>query len=245
MSEELVDLDKFIDPIWLNTYWVHQALGVYEAIGTQAKIVNSDKNKSHFWGMSQQFALSHAVIVLFKIYDPSNKSHFKHCLPKAYELLKQRLYKTGLSHVEIYQLTNLGFTQQEAEHVCEQIKNNRLNLDNDFLNILKSRMPDVNDSAFKRIQEFRNSIGAHQKVLSEEDKKELPSLEDMERLNLWAEHFCQLLASIIGNRTLIDHTTPCGRMSTLNAIKAAYRLDFNFDTADGRAAHEAFYNRVT
>lgn len=234
-----MDLDDFITPIWENTYWVYQALGVYEAIADKADLINNDTVQAHFWGVTQQFALTQIAVDLYKIFDPT-RSGDKHCVLKAFSLLKQKIHKEGLPNLEFETLRKVGFSQADAERVIQRERDERSSVDAVFLDVLQSKIPNDKTPGFKKLKNFRNIKAAHQKVLSAEDSKNLPSLEKMQSINSWAEGFCQLVAECCGKRTLINHGIPSGKRITLNVIQKA--LDLNFDLSDeGRKMLKDFY----
>jgi hypothetical protein len=64
-----------LDPVWYNTHWVKEALGLYEGVSKHADELNV--NHAHFFGLVQKFALDVSVIGLCKLYDTSNPIYQK------------------------------------------------------------------------------------------------------------------------------------------------------------------------
>jgi hypothetical protein len=241
---DLHDTDEVravLDPVWFNTYWVENALGLYEGVSKHADELNTNHNT--FFALVQKFSLDSAVIGICKLYDISNPTYQKDTVPALLDYLREHITNSHVFRLKSETLTALGTPQQGAMELAEKLKTSFDKTKTEFIAALERLLPTRdNDAALSRLLTYRNKIGAYQERLSDalnDELRSLPSLHDMERLNKWSINFCTLCISLLTpNVTLLQN----GRSSRIAALNVAVKvLDKKFDTL---ADERAFFSRI-
>jgi hypothetical protein len=240
-----------MEPVWYNTYWVKNALEQWEGVSKYATELN--KVHGHFWGLTQKFALDAAVIGLCKLYDTSNKRYPKHTVHELLDYLQKNLTQETGSNVQKNDLLALTISEEVATQIIsdfrspENFKEAKVKL----INAIDSVLPNKDSgSPLERIFMVRDKIVAHQEQLSDaikEQTKSLPPLEDMEKLNQWANSFCQLFAHIFVPNTMLGDSCISARMAALNIVKKVLGRTFNDPAKSSMENYEeqrAFYERI-
>ena len=109
------ELDEFralLDPIWFNTYWVKNALELYEGVSKHAEELNT--NYAHFFGLVQKFALDSAVLGICKLFDKSNPQYQKDTISELFAYLKIHFTKAYVFRLKTETLMGLGVSEQDA-----------------------------------------------------------------------------------------------------------------------------------
>jgi hypothetical protein len=237
-------LMALLEPVFSNTYWVENALGVLEGIAKHATELND--GYGHFFGLIHQFSLDSVVLGICKLFDRT-KSYPISTVPALVSYLKDNLTQTYIGRlVDANSLTDLGLSDVDANRIITEfrINNNFPTTKNELTSLLKSKMPTCARSpALKQIFLYRNKVAAHQEALTDAVKhqlKDLPSIDEMEKLNKWAIDFCLLMRSIMTNGTYLRHGVSA-RIAALNVV--AKVLGKNFGPSD-RQERKAFYSRL-
>jgi hypothetical protein len=116
-----------------------------------------------------------------------------------------------------------------------------------LLQLLNSRMPNNETDALKTLATYRNKFVAHQERVRDVVKAQvadLPCPDAMEKVNEWAINFCELVACVLTNMTLLSNSGPSARIAALNVV--AKVLGKNFDLSNDGASYqerETFYGR--
>lgn len=95
------ELMVLLNPVWANTFWVKNALELYEGVTQHA-----DKlaEHGHFFGLVQKYAVDGAVLGLCRLFDRSNPQHKKDTIPSLFDHIRTELPK----------LTYLDWTQRPS-----------------------------------------------------------------------------------------------------------------------------------
>jgi hypothetical protein len=68
------EFQSILHPVWYNTYWVREALELYEGVSTHTDELEKYK---YFFGLIQKISLEYAILVLCKLFDKSNTRYKK------------------------------------------------------------------------------------------------------------------------------------------------------------------------
>jgi hypothetical protein len=240
------ELMVILNGVWFNTYWVKNALGLYEGITRYAvELVQH----SHFIALVQQFSLDAAALGVCKLFDRSTPKFRKNTVPELMDYLTRHFTDDYISRLDIATLTALGVPQDKA---CNIVMKFHRGVDlpetkADLLKLLNTRMPNNETVAIKTLLSYRNKFVAHQERVSEVVKAqvaELPSLDAMEKINEWASNFCQLVACILTNMTLSSNSGSSARIAALHVVAKVLGKDFH-PSKDGASYQEweTFYSR--
>lgn len=237
-------LMALLEPVFSNTYWVENALGVLEGIAKHATELND--GYGHFFGLIHQFSLDSVVLGICKLFDRT-KSYPISTVPALMSYLKDNLTPTYIGRlVDASHLTDLGLSDVEANRIITDFRTNSdfPTTKNDLISLLKSKMPTCSrNHALKQIFLYRNKVAAHQEALTDAVKhqlRNLPSIDEMEKLNKWAIDFCLLVRCILTNGTYLRHGVSA-RIAALNVV--AKILGKNFGPSD-QQERKAFYSRL-
>ncbi len=241
-----IPMQKTLLAVWLNTFNVTNAINVYGALGKHAQELN--KYHASFWGLTQRFSMNSAVMSICKLYDVSNKHFIKNTVPRLFNYLEDNLQITNAPSIQAERLIKIGVPADTASEIVLRL-NKRDTFDaakKEMLAEILSHLPSAkSDKSLKRIFTVRNKSLAHQEELDnvlEEQVKFLPSLEEMERLNNWAIHFCELLSDVFNQQLPV--TSKCSHMATKNVIKKFLGLNFDdpsLTEMDNFEARKRFY----
>lgn len=244
------DVTDAVRPVWLNTYWVENALGLCEGIWRHAAELNV--SHPHFFGLVAKYAVDSAVLGLCKLYDSSNPQYKKDTVLNLNEHLRGHLTAAYASRLDAAVLVELGASCRSASEIVSSLRGGT-----DFPRVaakiyatIDEHMPRPDKaSPLQGLFIHRNKFIAHQQQLAtltelvKEKLKSLPSLDEMEKLNRWAMAFCRLVVTLMSNETLLPHAVSA-RVAALNVI--AKVLGKNFDQVSSGEAYqecENFYRR--
>lgn len=237
------ELRDILDAVWANTFWVENALQLYEGISKHAKDLDEH---AHFFGLIQKFALDAAVLGISRLFDRSNGRYRKNTIPDLFEYVKSELNGAYIARLTPELLTRLGIRAKDAAEITTALRDpgGFERMKEGLIAALQDTMPTV-DRCFslKTIITYRDKVVAHQEHISEavrEQLAELPSIDHMERINKWAANFCVLAASVLTPNLTLAPGGRSARMAALNVVAKA--LGINLDDLD-YAAREAFYKR--
>jgi hypothetical protein len=238
-------------PVWLNTYWVENALGLCEGMWVHADELNVDHG--HFFALATKYALDVAVLGICKLYDGSTPQYKKDTVLSLNEYLRTNLAQKFARRLDTDLLVDLGASEQEAGKLVASLNGNASlsSIKGEIFKIVDLNMPrNESGSPLKRLFTHRNKNIAHQQQLAtltalvSGELKDLPSLHEMLTLNKWASDFCRFVVTLTSNETLLPHAVSA-RMAALNV--AAKVLGKTFDPSKDGAAYrerETFYRRL-
>jgi hypothetical protein len=89
----------------------------------------------------------------------------------------------------------------------------------------------------------RDKVVAHQEQLTDAVQamvKDLPSLDEMEKLNAWSMSFCEFIACLLSNESFAPHGVSA-RMAALHVV--AKILDKDFETGANYSERETFFKK--
>lgn len=242
---------EVVGPVWLNTYWVHNALGLSEGIWRHAEELNT--YHGHFFGLATKYAIESAVLGICKLYDGSNAQFKKDTVLNLSEHLRSHFTVTYAGRLGADLLVELGASAQTAQGIVASIRCGRdfSRAKEKICGIIDQHMPrPEKGTPLKRLLTHRNKVIAHQQQLTtltalvREELNLLPSLNEMENLNRWAMAFCRLVVTVLSDETLLPHALSA-RTAALNVVAKA--LGKNFDHINTSAAYqerEQFYSRL-
>jgi AbiU2 len=240
------ELMVILNGVWFNTFWVKNALGLYEGITRHA--VELDEH-SHFGALVQQFSLDAAALGICKLFDRSTPKFQKNTVPELMDYLTCHFTDDYISRLDIATLTALGVPQDDA---CNIVMKFHRGMDlpetkTDLLKLLNSRIPNNETAALKTLLTYRNKFVAHQERVSDVVKAQvanLPSLDAMEKITEWASNFCELVACVLTNMTLLSNSGPSARIAALHVVAKILGKDFH-PSKDGASYQEweTFYSR--
>ena len=95
-----------LDPVWFNTFWVKNALGLYEGVSKHADELNV--NYGHFFGVIQRISLDSAVLGICKLFDKGSPSYQKDTIPELFYYLKKHLKGSYVIRARMETLTALA-----------------------------------------------------------------------------------------------------------------------------------------
>ena len=235
------ELMVILNGVWANTYWVENALELYEGI---TKFAADLAEHGHFIALVQQFSLDAAALGLCKLFDRSSPTYKKNTVPELMDYLTNNFADDFISRLDIDTLENLGIAKDEATsfvikfHRGEDLTETKSHL----LNLLRSTMPDLENPSLKTLVGYRNKFVAHQERVSDAVKEQLrylPSLDEMEKLNKWAGNFCQLVACALTNMSFLSNGSSA-RMAALHVVAKVLGKDLNLCSYEEQ---EAFYKK--
>jgi hypothetical protein len=155
-----------LDPVWFNTYWVENALGLYEGVSKHADELQA---YSTFFGMVQKFSLDSAVMGICKLYDTSAPQYQKDTVPALLSYIKGHITTTYLPRLSVATLTALGISQPMAAQFVADLKRDFDSTKRAFFDVVGNETPNQDsDDALKRLFTDRNKVGAHQQRLDED-----------------------------------------------------------------------------
>ncbi len=215
---------EIVGPVWLNTYWVENALGICEGLWVHAEELNVDHG--HFFALVTKYVIDSAVLGICKLYDLSNPQYKKDTVSNLREHLSNHFTAVYAPRLDAGTLIDLGASEDAAGQIVVGLR-----AGNDFsatktkiFTIIDENMPRNECSPpLKRLFTHRNKSIAHQQQLATlttlvaEELKELPSLDEMLTLNKWASDFCRLVVRLTSNETLLPHAVSA-RIAALNVV---------------------------
>jgi len=231
-----------LDPVWFNTYWIKNALELYEGVSKHADELK--ENYNHFFGVIQKFSLDAAVLHISKIFDKSNPRYQKDTIPSLFSYLKANLTDAYVVRLKVETLIGLGISQCDADRLLPGLRTDFRKYKDEFIDIIENIVPDnKNNDTLKFLLSYRNKILTHQERLDDalkEQLKYLPSLHEMEQLNNWAINFCLLAISLLTPNISLIPNGQSVRIAALNVV--AKLLDKELD--NDYAARKLFYARI-
>jgi len=240
-----------VNPVWFNANWAKNALELYEGVSKHAAELNV--GFGFFFGLTQKFSLDSVVIETCKLFDTSNERYEKNTVPALCDYLTTHLTNDYIPRLDVEKLTRLGIPNIEAERMLREISAEQ-DLENtkvDILSQVRNLMPTrSNNPHLEKLFLFRNKVTAHSERLNEvltEELRNLPSIDEIEKIVKWANNFCQFAVCVMTPSTAYVNSSKSARMAALNVAKKV--LDKNFDdpsktVAENSAAQEVFYSRL-
>jgi hypothetical protein len=241
------ELMALLTPVWFNTYWVKNALELYEGVTRHADKLDEHE---HFFALVQKFSLDAVVLGLCKLFDRSNRQHEKDTVPSLIDYLTTKLTDNYVSRLDNRILIDLGIDHDAASSIVMNFhtRANFVETKTAMLDLIKkSLLARERSSSLAKLVVFRNKVVAHQDRVSDsvnEEMKCLPSIDDMETLNKWASDFCRLMACIMSNSALMNDS-PSARIAALQVVAKVLGKNFN-PSMSGAAFQEweEFYRRL-
>jgi hypothetical protein len=247
-DSEQYTFDNLIKPVWVNTFWVRNALEQDEAIGKMAMKLNGAH--SHFWGTTQKFALDSAVMGICKIYDTRSQRNKKCTVYEILKFLERSISEEHFRYLDQEKLKTMGF----EDDALNRITSGSLGFEERkslLLCSLRGLLPTPNlKIQLDRLFTYRDKALAHQDRIDDalkEQFKSLPSLADMGALNDAAGKLCELVSPLFFNTGLFRNSGPSNWMSTLNVIKKFLNISFddpNKTASENYKEQEDFYRRL-
>ena len=105
------ELMVILNGVWANTYWVKNALEIYEGITQYAPDL---AEHGHFIALVQQFSLDAAALGLCKLFDRSSPTYKKNTVPELMDYLTNNFADDFISRLDIGTLENVGIDKDEA-----------------------------------------------------------------------------------------------------------------------------------
>jgi hypothetical protein len=244
MAGRLTAIEKLVWPIMVNAKQVKDNIGVYEAIGLHARALNSSQHKN-FFGIIQKSALQLAVLGIAKIYDDTSKQYRKHTV---YELERHFIKHVSKASLRSYSddlLSSLNISKLLAHKLMHGEKiERRLEYKSAQIFLSESVPRKSTNVSLRKIIEHRHKFVSHQEFLTKVQKKtygQLPNLKEFLRLAEFAENYTSFVAASFTNLAFQPHSSPSGKMATLNMIKKALDINFDMKTNEGYKAYKDFY----
>jgi hypothetical protein len=234
-----------LKPVWLNTYWVQNALGLCEGIWKHGDDLQQHQ---HFFGLVHNFTVSAAILGICKLFARSNPRYDKDTIPDLIDYVKIHLTDTYTSRLDKQTLIDLGVCDVAATRIVSGFKRSSTFPETRelLLQIVEPLIPTCdNNPVLKQLFTVRDKFIAHQERMCLsviEQYKLLPCLQDMETLNNWACTFCQFTCCIMTNETYLPHTVSA-RMAALNVVAKVLGKNFDDPSAIDYQQREAFYKR--
>src|SRR5262249_22453166 len=147
----------------------------------------------------------------------------KNTVPELMDYLKRHFTDDYISRLDITTLTALEIPQDVACHIVTKFHRG-VHLPEtkaDLLKLLNSRMPNNETATLKTLLTYRNKFVAHQERVSDVVKAQvadLPSLDAMEKITEWASNFCELVACVLTNMTLLSNSGSSARIAALHVV---------------------------
>jgi hypothetical protein len=235
------ELMVILNGVWANTYWVKNALELYEGITQHAADLDAH---THFFALVQQFSLDAAALGICKLFDRSTPTYKKNTVPELVDYLTNNFTDDYVSRLDIRTLENLGICKADANYIVNNFHRGgaltaaKTNL----LNLIRKTMPAPENSSLKTLVGYRNKFVAHQERVNDAVKEQLrylPSLDEMTKINEWANNFCHLVAYVLTDTSFLSNG-PSARMAALHVV--AKVLDIDLDRASYQE-REAFYKK--
>jgi hypothetical protein len=236
-----------LKPVWLNTFWIKNALDLCEGIWQHADDIPGQNH--HFFALVEKFSIDAVVLGICKLFDRVNRRYDKDTIPEVLDFAKAHLTDTYVARLDTRVLIDLGVSDAQATNIVTgfntrsafpQTRDTLFNLLDDLMPTRKANSP------LEQLFLFRDKVVAHQERVGcalAAQLKYLPSVGDMDKINNWSSNFCELISCIMTNETLLPHTVSA-RMAALHVV--AKVLDKNFDSATGGASYqerEAFFRK--
>ena len=233
-----------LKPLWTNTYWIKNALDLCEGIWQHGAEI--PPRHHHFFALVQEFALRSAVLDTCKLYDHSNRRFAKDTIPALLQYARDHFTDTYICRVDEKQLVNLGVCVEDARLIVHGFKagsGSSATKDRLFA-LLEPLLPAcATNSTLEKLFLVRDKVVAHQEQLTgamHGRVKDLPSLDEMEKLNAWSMSFCEFVACLLSNESFLPHPVSA-RMAALHVVAKILGKDFengaNYDEC------EAFFKK--
>jgi AbiU2 len=105
-----------LQPVWLNTYWVQNALALCEGIWKHGDELSA-QHHGHFFGLVHNFALNSAVLGICKLFDRSNPRYRKNTIPDLFDYIKAHVTDTYAFRLGKGTLLALGMSDVAATKI--------------------------------------------------------------------------------------------------------------------------------
>jgi hypothetical protein len=224
------ELMALINPVWANTFWVKNALELYEGVTQHADKLGGQHG--HFFGLVQQYTLEAAVLGLCKLFDRTNSRYEKDTVPSLFNHIKAELTETYVCRLDATILTHLGIDRDVANKIAIDFFRGKNFIDNKsiLLDCIENLLTEIEKStSLGKLRLVRDKGVAHQERVCDDVKekmKYLPSLDEMEKLNNWATDFCRFIACAMSNTTL-GSSGPSARIAALHIVAKILGKDFD------------------
>jgi hypothetical protein len=233
-----------LKPVWTNTYWIKNALDLCAGIWKHGAEIPPQHH--HFFALVQEFALRSAVLDTCKLYDYSNRRFAKDTIPDLLQYAKDHFTYTYICRIEGKHLVDLGVCAEDARLIVHGFK-----AGSDYsptkarlFALLEPLLPAcATNSTLDKLFLVRDKVVAHQEQLTDAVRglvKDLPSLDELEKLNAWSMSFCEFIACLLSNETFLPHPVSA-RMAALHVV--AKILGKDFETGANYNERETFFKK--
>jgi len=215
-----------LKPVWLNVYWIQNALELCEGLWQHAGDI--PRKYHHFFGLVHDFTIRSAILDLCKLFDRSSRRHAKDTIPDLMNYAKGHITDAYASRLEVGVLIDLGIGKKAADEIIRKLaaRSDRAQQLHSLFSAIEARIPTCqNNRTLEKLFLIRDKVVAHQERLDcarQEEVQQLPSLDDLEKLNHWSSSFCQLIACTLTNETFAPHTVSA-RMAALDVVVRVLR----------------------
>jgi hypothetical protein len=224
-----------------NSQLVQDSLGVYVAIGRNARELN--QKHGHFWGVVQKNCMHQAILGIARIYDPQ-KRQVKHTIYQLHKDFCARTTKIKPSSYSNDVADALNISRLLAsQSLYGDAKQRRESLREIQIEIGKKIDCHKESEALRKILDYRNKFLAHQENLTKAKNRmfsNLPKEDDFTALAKFAGNYAVFVNGMC-NKVGIYVGVPRGKVSALNVIKGFLGKEFDLRTSDGRKAYDEFY----
>jgi hypothetical protein len=150
------ELMVILNGVWANTYWVKNALDLYEGITQYAPDLNTH---THFFALVQQFSLDAAALGICKLFDRSTPTYKKNTVLELMDYLTGNFTDHYVSRLDFRTLENLGICKADANDIVVNFHRGTdlTATKNYLLNLIHNTMPNPENSSLKTLAGYRNS----------------------------------------------------------------------------------------
>jgi len=243
-------------PAFHNVYLNKNALETYEAIAKHADEINKGQ-KGFYFALAQRFALDFAVIGICKLYDKDERTHSVYAL---FKFFADNFSVNHISKIRGDELCGFGLSNEEVAEYAPFLADaySSLSFDKSKFAQVKERLiaklyeqipSKENNAALKTLFGYRDKFVAHQERVKpevEQQYKNVPSLDELEKLNAFAHNMCRLIGIVFDCGFVVD-SVQSGFVATCNVIAKVLDVDFEDSSkalAENYKARELFYEHL-
>ena len=233
------NIKSSLNAVWLNVYWVRNYLAQYEVIAEYATELNKDKG--HFWGITQKSALDLTVLNICKLFDTTNNRYPKDTIPSILQYFRSTMERNHISSLDLGLLKKLSIPESiiqrinDLQKIDESSRDTSFSIDvltgvfdkfkNDLISSIEGiYLPAQSNPKLERLFNYRDKALAHQEregsdqVLNKLSRK-LPSLEEINDIAMWSENFCVFTNKIFSEDEELPSFIPYSAQETRDVIK--------------------------
>jgi hypothetical protein len=130
------ELRSILDPVWFNTYWVKNALNLYEGVSTHAEEITGARH-NHFFGLVQKISLEYAILVICKIFDKTNRHYEKDTIYALLTYLENNIIGTYVVRLKVDVLMRLGISEEKSNIFLHTLRHDFAETKAEFLDAIK------------------------------------------------------------------------------------------------------------